>query len=221
MLKLNSALTEPLFDLQRRGCTAIIAGGAVRDSICGRPITDVDVYIWHFNYDHPDGDGRQSSWRGTIPGEDHSGFLHQTFVKSDIYDCEYIDSVLHRTGRRGYERGYTLSPHVLCVDRAHIGGVRYEFIFTKVPPLTYVQTHFDIDLCRAWSDGHKMSVGTPFMRDWHNSTITVSGKINRAEYQYAMANHVPRVQAKYPNYSVVIDPELRNSLTVDTEIVLL
>ena len=202
-------MLEPLHQLHDMGCTAYVAGGAVRDTVLGRPVKDIDIFIWHFNHDPSRGlsQSQQKSWQGLRPGDDAESWLTWVF-DNPTWEPQANHAEQYHGGSFIADEAYNISPHIEDVVNLRLRNIEYQFITTTIHPLEYVNQYFDINLCRGWCDGTKMSLGTAFMQDWHNKTITVSGDLTRAQYQYTIYQHLPRVVAKYPDYTVVIDPEL-------------
>lgn len=205
--KLNSRLLQPLIHIRDRGCVAYVAGGAVRDTILKRPISDIDVFVWHFNSVRAVNDPSiPHTWEGMAPGDDAEFWLTDVVFKHPDWKLQ-TESFVDAWERQNSE-DYIISPHILCVTDMHMLGMKYQFIFTRIHPLRYIKDHFDIDLCRAWCDGTKMRVESAFMNDWHNKTLTLSGDLTHKEYGYAKFQHLPRIQSKYPDHRVIIDPSL-------------
>lgn len=192
----------------------MIAGGAVRDVLCGREINDIDIFIQHFHDVDDNGTSFQTNWDGMMGGDDTNTWLNRVFTEDPNWEC----SCLYRTYERWQHRnvspsniayGAAASPHIISIDTGCFHDMNFQFIFVNKHPLEFVQKYFDINLCRAWFDGTKVSVSSPFLQDWTNKTITLAGDLTRGEYEYARAEHLPRVRRKYPNFTVVVDPELR------------
>lgn len=208
MLKLNRALIEPLRIFQRKApsAQAIIAGGAVRDTLAGRPIRDVDIFYWHYNYSlGTNGRTQDHTWEDQRPGWDQNCIFETWFqTRVDTIGNGWSSG----PGSENYMGG-NVGIHLMVVDQCWINGVKYQFIGTKPKPLDYVRNNFDINFCRAWCDGTKMSAETPFIEDWHNHKMTVTGTLTKDEWYYALRFHVPRLQQKYPDYRVVLDPVMK------------
>ena len=205
--KLTRPLIEPLRTFRRKAPSsqALIAGGAVRDTLAGRPIRDIDIFYWHYNYSLGTGGRTQDhTWEGQKAGYD-SACMFQDWFNVGVHTIGNAWST--GPGSENYMGG-NVGIHLMQIDECWLGGVKFQFIGTKIPPLQYVKEHFDIDFCRAWCDGSKMSVATPFINDWHNNTMTVTGKLTKDEWYYALRYHVPRLQQKYPDRRVVLDPAM-------------
>ena len=204
--KLNRATIAPLLTFQQKAPRAqpIIAGGAVRDTFAQRSIRDIDIFYWHYNYSAEQGT-QDHSWEDMTPGWDQLDMFESWFnVRVETIGNRWT----HGPGSENYMGG-NVGVHLVVVDQCWIAGVKYQFIGTKIPPLQYVRNNFDCNFCRAWCDGKKMSVETPFINDWHNNTMTVSGTLTRDEWYYALRYHMPRLKQKYPDRRIVLDPELQ------------
>ena len=105
--------------------TATIAGGAVRDYMCGKPVRDIDIFIQAQEY-------QERQWRGsgpalpTIPG--------------------YITPRNHmRADNQEYD------PNFLVFEYFGIdpGEIPIQLIFVPGRVLDHIQG-FDMDLCKMW-----------------------------------------------------------------------
>lgn len=149
-----------------------IAGGFLRDSLLGRPVKDIDVYI--------------------LLGENAElkRFAHKPTVYKKMTSVTYegdpsncIRNVYQCTSA-GFDRIniITMGPYVNFSE--------------------FIENSFDIGLCKIYYDvGAGTLHTTPeFEKDVRNKTLTVS--------HYSPENdHLRRILAKYPKYTVVMKHE--------------
>lgn len=198
--KINSTHIEFLRQFRQFLCgnpdtsSVIIAGGAVRDSYFKKPINDIDIYYQHLPDVLVDGPEMENlntlkSFAKTLPSSD-------TFGASVAFDSATPRENWNITGSYG-------SPFIRSiVDVVHMGQ-RYQLIAVNMPAVEFVEKHFNVDLCRCWCDGKRMRYPSAFMRDAKNKTITIAGDIGRQQYHYTYQHHLPKIQEKYPDFTVV------------------
>lgn len=184
--------------------SAIIAGGAIRDAYHGVIESDIDIFIMHPSV-FPQGSAKPDC----MPA--------QQFSHNDWKD--YWSRVLRlRTTQFGpsdsasaafsvYAADTDLehmpSQEILAVWNVFRGLNMYQIIFLNMDPVAYVNDKFDFGLCKAYCDGHKVHFTRDFMHDSHNRKISMVGKdLTTAQVKYALDHHWPRIQEKYPGYSL-------------------
>lgn len=202
-------MVHTLHQIQAAGhTTAIIAGGAIRDTYHDQMVTDVDIFIQH---------------PSTLPAGSlrASGMPPQQFKHADWEDYwadvmrlrtspssrSYVrDSVRwHHSSYDGDSVEDNLMPELLSVWNVFKGLNMYQVIFTTVNPVEYVNDRFDFGLCKAYCDGKRTHLTDDFLRDSRNKTITMVGKeMSSNRVAYAISEHLPRIKEKYPGFQSVI-----------------
>lgn len=179
--------TWMLEQLQQIGFkSAIIAGGAIRDAYFKRKPKDVDIYLWHTKSSTEDPQIK------TL--EDMATYLGTSALK-DLSTQSAENSMAGRSTN--------LIHSVYAAER---NGRRYEFIFVKCPPKTYVREYFDVGICKCWYDGNRVHYTHDFMYDATNRTLSIVGRMNAQELYNTLNNHLRRLQEKFPHHDVRIDP---------------
>lgn len=201
--KITREHTQVLKTIQGLGHTsAIIAGGAVRDSYFSKPISDIDIFIHD-----PEYAGNNVSQLTSFDIGRHllSSDQPQTTFYDD--DCDdYVDELFDT--RWGSPGGGATNRFVSQIINLQKDGILYQIISLKVDPVEYVKKHFDVGLCMAWCDGTRLRFTQRFQTDAANKTITLCGDLTEQEYDYAVRNHIPRIKQKYPNFTVEVEPHL-------------
>lgn len=173
----------------------IIAGGAIRDAYFEKPISDIDIYYQHSldrGVDGPQLENSETLKKLLLPLA-KAGSIASVDVKavtprdsrgwkpSDYYSFRFIRSI---------------------VDVVH-SGQRYQLMATSMPPVEFVQKHFDVNLCRCWYDGVRMRYTGAFLRDARNKTLTIEGEMTKGEYKTMLNIHIPKLKEKYPDFTVI------------------
>jgi hypothetical protein len=206
---------HPLHVLHASGFkSAIIAGGAIRDTYHNKPVRDIDLYIWspetsneHTTRSIKDVlkqlDASHPTRIEPIPAPAAPTFYIKS-AKSPAHQAPAIirPSMGTDCGESIYDTAY-ISGVIPCT----IKGQDFEFIITSINPILYVNDFFDIGLCKCYSDGHKIQLTSDFIEDSLNKTLTIVGKdMHQCHIDYTMQNHVPKLQEKYPNYPIRYAP---------------
>ena len=182
--------------------TAIIAGGAVRDSYFSKPIKDVDIFYWVSEHNDVENSNHSIKPNTTLP------LVNLFELDKNIKSVSTVYTSSNHKQRKGKPNtsscvtGYG-SRHVQSIINIYKNGQTYQLIGLNIAPLEFVNTYFDINLCRCWCDGTRMRYPSAFQQDAMNKTITVAGNLTYLEYKAVMKHHVPRIQRKYPDFVVV------------------
>jgi hypothetical protein len=186
-----------------KGRSAIIAGGALRDIILGKPIKDIDVFI--------EGGGPFEHF------DELHEFLFHEFVlgvrKSDGLAWNLKQEVL--STRRGYANntipkaipGMTSEP--AATDYANFWVVEYpvgwygypvQFVWlTDSDPRKEVFEKFDFALCRVWLDSRRLRWSPEFAADRESKRLTLFD----SGWGSTAPDRVERLRAKFSDYRFV------------------
>lgn len=172
--------------------SAIIAGGAVRDTYFGRDINDIDIYINHADMYDKDSDDIGKLLHQKIASNPYS-FSHLFENNLDVqYGSEYITTIWE------YDED----------------GVIYQIMLLDfITPTGFMQKHFDLGICMAYCDGHQHHFTSEFLQDANNKTITVRGDFDERQLAHIIDHHLPKVEAKYPQHRTVVSPHLQQYLS--------
>jgi hypothetical protein len=163
-----------LLDVQKLSPTAIIAGGAIRDTILSHPVKDVDIFIEATNDDM----FNYTFWKSTIA-------MMSPKNKNNEND--------HSDLANGVEQ-------VLCGIQL---GYKIDLVLVDQPPISHVNDMFDIGLCKTYFTGTQVVLTEDFNYDRLNKTLTVVQQdIDFDEYLHTRLFHCKRVKTKYPDYTI-------------------
>ena len=188
--------------LQSIGYTsAIIAGGAVRDAYFKIRIRDIDIFYYHPKH--------SSEKVMPLKSPEHCAQVfdldttHSSRHNALHPSSDYVRLIYSADMFPSRKSSYDAGTEVQAVIEMWKNMQLYQFIGVTVPPTQYVKEFFDTDICRCWCDGTRMRYSGPFLKDAKNKTITVNGNISRGNYKRVMKEHVPRLQRKFRNFTVV------------------
>lgn len=181
---------------------AIIAGGAVRDTLGDAPIKDIDIFVSYKHAIHVKIDawsllGRRASKlfdcygmpTGYTPPADkathitarvaHSnlnggGSIHLGNLSGSIVVQVPISPMgnLSTTKSSSYDNNRKI---VEVYEAYHPkSGYLLNLIFTEVDPVKYVTDYFDFGICKAWYDGSFVNMHGDYTTDVNNKTITMT-----------------------------------------------
>lgn len=195
---------------------AIIAGGALRDTIVENPVKDVDVFIQDLDPDFVlDPDELQKiadlfgiKYLGTDDkpiAKDHIKLVHdvkaikaEAFVEQVKVDANYI------TAAPNSNRAHVESFINYIVDIQY-NGMKYQLIFIEMEPVSYVYNDFDFGICKVYFDGVKMVVTEEFWYDLEHKQLTISGKFSAGQLLHTLYVHRSNLIKKFPGWKVVVD----------------
>jgi len=182
---------------------AIIAGGAPRDTYHNQMVRDYDIFL---NMKATNGmTHTMAHWekvlglhRGKYAFDDHVRFTQSS-----------------------YQQANDLGPRIIRIFDVVKNYTPFQLIFVDVPPVEFVENYFDIGLCKCYVErathitGKERSLrihySNDFLQDSLNKTLTICGRdMTKAQFEYTMKNHLPRIQYKYPTHSVRVAPHLQH-----------
>jgi len=199
-MQIDKEIIQTLRLIQQHGFrSAVIAGGAIRDTYFNQLPRDVDIFVYDPGLS---GEEIMYPYTGTVD----SNFLTQCFR-------------LDRTSnpRRASSDRVTRASNSIC-SYGSLHGVTsvwdvmkdcvpYQFITLSAPPIDWVNQSFDFGLCKAYYDGEKIRFTSDFMFDMQHKQLTIVGKtLTLGQMVHAIDVHAPRIQTRYPAYTVVPAP---------------
>jgi hypothetical protein len=158
---------------------AHIAGGAVRDTILGRPIKDIDVFL---NYQHTD----------TVAQMLHSkfGYVKETreWTKyQNLSDPVVVDAInLEKADE-------TIPLNLIGLDEPKTMQMNVE--------------RFDFGICMAAWNGEKVYTAPQFETDVKNKTFTLSRADNQEQFAYSMSRFKKLTTDRYRGYILSVPLE--------------
>jgi hypothetical protein len=168
--------------------SAVIAGGALRDDYTGKPISDIDIFVWDHCYSIQE-------WK-TIPEVP----LIESCLSSVIGSNNWKQLLKSSYGPNPDNK-------LTRIWEYQTSHFPVQVIMTKMKPVEHIEKHFDFGLCKVWSDGVKIRYTPDFLRDVKNKTLTLVAKeMCQREFDYAMQVHHEKLQAKYPTFNTIIPP---------------
>lgn len=197
-----------LRSIQRAGFnSAVIAGGAIRDDFFKEDFKDLDVFLWH-----PECSDENISFNHHI----YDNIDERVIEDLNSY-IEPDDSILSISSHptRDQKSSYSYGSGIVDIWNLYhyIKNKQIQFIFTEDNPITYVTEQFDIGLCMCYFDGIKIHYTNAFMNDFIHKTITICGKLDKKNFAHCIEEHLDRVKAKFPGYTVKVAKELEKFLT--------
>jgi hypothetical protein len=178
------AKTQTLFP------NAIIAGGALRDTVVDVKVKDIDIFIC-------------SSLKAQIKDfEDLFGISKSGTLGGDGVSHHPTDTM------SDYALGYSQLdgiPRVREVIDMVLNGTQYQFIFVNIPPVKFVYDSFDFGICKIYFDGIKLNITDEFWYDFENKQLTWSGKFLPAQIHHTLFIHRVNLADKFPNWKFVIE----------------
>ena len=194
---------------------AVIAGGFARDTICGIPTKDIDIWF------HPDQTYQQV--RNKLTEKD--GVMTEDAYNTEFYTPEsvhefdpwYAYSILAKTLRKG---GMTVSKpqHITMYNedagitwcqnltKVRVNGVSVDLICVTEPVGRDVQAlfdQFDFGICMASMRGRQVIFDERFQKDIKNRTLTFYDTSRSDEDMDRVLNdHLPRLRKKFPTFTV-------------------
>lgn len=200
--------------IQLKFPSAIIAGGALRDTICDNPVKDVDIFISDldpnfilcFEEQKKIADLFGIEFIGTEEKStrDHLKMVHN--IKSLKQRKQKELMIVSRDYAQGESEMNSLLESFInyIIDIKH-NGVMYQLIFVEAEPISYVYTNFDFGICKVYYDGEDLVVTEEFWYDFENKQLTISGKQGSGQMLHTLFVHRPNLIKKFPNWKVVID----------------
>lgn len=167
--------------------SAIVAGGAIRDYIFGKPIKDIDVFVSYadtYDYLFPISHFAHHLERNVFK-EDWSSYV-------DIPDVDSVYSVLPFTGELPVQI-IVMKPGLSPVERVD---------------------QLDFGFCQAYYDGESVKHTWGFHEDANRKTITLIRCENQQEFDRSIIRY-ERLKQKYPEFTLVIPEKFQRYLPLD------
>jgi hypothetical protein len=164
--------------INQAGYKSVICGGYVRDTICDKPIRDIDLYICGGDYSGVRSFLSDEPWAAMTFDEGSNEYQHQAIVKQEEFE---LKPELHAD----------LPTHTI-----NLIGLRDDY-HDKNLNVSAVIERFNLGICKA---GIEMSSGRiviedEFRRDYKDKQIT----LYRTDWGYeASLKQFIKLQAKYP-----------------------
>lgn len=162
---------------------AIIAGGALRDTVLDLEVKDVDIFIHNVD-DVLFSVADIRELLGVPPDESDTASV--TMCRLDGYNI--------LSNRRKISNLINVS----------LGGVLYQLVFVSMPPIRYVDECFDFGLCKIYFDGTVLKLFDEFQHDLDNQQITLLGAFTERELARSVFAHRQQIIKKLPGWKVVI-----------------
>jgi len=165
----------------------IIAGGAVRDFVMGKPYRDIDIWI-------PEVKKGQKAFtlEAVIPQQLEFG------------DDDNISSTPLDLADQPRDNPYEDVKGILSVHDMYYKGTQYQLIFVPDNPKELVENHFDFGFCRIFHDGHKIHTTKAFETDRDNKTLTYDiSTMDRANIEKIEKVRGPKLLKKYPDFTLI------------------
>lgn len=171
---------------------AVIAGGALRDLIIGRPVKDIDIFIKATGSDDD-----THRFLASIYGEAHA--LNKEDVKEYHEQLSELQGVYSLSRPRETEDDW-LSPSREIRDE---NGCPFQVIAlnTEVTPTSVVE-RMDFGICRVAHDGQHLDATHEFLLDMENQTFTLLRAHSPARSQH---RYDRLVREKYQGWRL-LDP---------------
>lgn len=183
---------------------AIIAGGAVRDMIMGKPFRDVDIWIpnktknltRNMEYDLPRAlglEGGQGEYITLAAGTQKPKSVSAPLLRWTEPRAEEVDEDLYATK----------SP-ISSVFNMGFKESFYQLILVKESPLKMVENFFDVGFCQAWHDGKRVGTLPAFDKDKEQKTFTLDkSRMEPGAFDTIIRKRIPSLQKKYPDFKLV------------------
>ena len=183
-LTAQSTAVRKLIKLRELGWDAIIAGGAVRDTFHGKPISDIDIFTTLSSTVKKPGYFKDQKWLE---------YWVNFFGKTGLHSVRFLGNE--------YTFG-SLDKHLLAVWEIKFEKTKYQIILLDKDPIKYMTDNFDFGLCRAYCSGTKMHFTDAFIKDSMNQTITLYPEhLTDEQIEYATGRHLKKLIAKYPGFT--------------------
>lgn len=176
--------------------SAILAGGAVRDSFLGREVSDYDIYVWD-----PRAEGNPEPTAKNVKSitDSHIAGIFDLKTQASFMGLDRCNRLAQN------DHKYCFAKHLSEVWSVHKGGDEYQICFVTRNPVEYINTNFDIGICKAYCDGKRIHYTTDFLNDVRNQTLTLcSREFTQEHFDYVLDDHLDRMKRKFPNHKVVV-----------------
>lgn len=188
-MMLTIARLQSFYDQLKSGLedsTIVIGGGAVYDTLNGRPVRDLDVYVQSpFDWDTGTEDLKEDI-SNTVTWFNRTYYTSgKCLSKSDIDKKNYG----------------TVSVQTVWHWDHTIGDLPVDMIFVSKPPSEYIETEFSFGLCQAWVGHYGLRTTRAYWRDSLNRTITfmLDHKVGTPAHDKCR-EHALKLKLKYPDW---------------------
>lgn len=212
---------------------AIIAGGAIRDSVLGTAVKDVDIFIKGDLYRSDPLLTYNSTFDvisrittsitkeiAEIPVDivieglsirnlqryiNDSNKNSETNLDKAFFD-EYVAKIAADT-LDGSDDSYSVdssTADISSVISFRIGNDVFQLVFVDCDPIDYVTLCFDYNICKAYTDGTNIVLTDEFWADVDLKFITLNGSFTAATLARVIGEHGARLKLKYPGWTLVI-----------------
>jgi hypothetical protein len=221
-MKIPHHMVHGVRSLQSLGFSStIVAGGAPRDLYHNKQIKDIDFFLMD-----PLVSTERIDWN-SLPNREQSlkmsppMFIPYT-LGLDIKNCVVgTDSAqgfnwilskvdFERNSSYSYGKEFTWITQIWNLNIIY--HVPLQFIFTNKNPTLMVEENFDIGMCVCYFDGQKIRYSDEFITDATQRQLTVRGQLTTGQIHKALNDHIPRLQRKYPGYTIEYAPHIRDQI---------
>jgi len=191
--------------------SAIIAGGALRDTICDNQVKDVDIFIQDHGQAINDLSiaelfGIECVAKSTASSRDRIVLMHDIKQLKTIAAKNYTAKVDSRyVTQEGSGHQALVESFINYIYDVYYNGVNYQLIFVECDPVEMVHKDFDFGICKVYFDGTTLTVTDEFWYDYENKQLTIAGSLSSSQMIHTMYVHRPNMVKKFPNWKVVID----------------
>lgn len=175
--------------------SAIIAGGAVRDSYFKRPINDIDIYYWHPGYS----EGKEKNQNTELP---FSALFDLNMQDTELFDADEVKTVF-KSANQTKKNGYENLTGIVSVTDIIKNEQKYQFIGTEIPPPQYATTKFDFHICMCYCDGKKMRYTNEFLTDAMNRTLTINPNLSDYRYGLVLKTRLAKMKNYFPRFTLI------------------
>jgi hypothetical protein len=190
---------------------AIIAGGALRDTIIDNVVKDVDIFISDrdvkiediaalFNlkviFDLEEIDNQNVDCIKL--SHDIKLLKMMAAAKFPVSDKRHVN--VESLGNKSL-----LESFITQIFDIKYKGTIYQLIFVEQDPIKMVYNDFDFGICKVWYNGEDFVISDEFWYDLENKQLTISGKFSMGQMIHTLFVHRNHLVKKFPNWKVVID----------------
>ena len=167
----------------------VIGGGFTRDIRNHKPIKDIDIIMNMKMFSF--GEGR----------------AFDAWLKSRQMLLLSGDKAYNSQSKGNNFKVYGPSPE----QKVSSKDVEVQIIACQVPPLLFIEQTFDYGLCQvATLPSGDVYASDQYMMDEENKTLTLMVRESITPYQlgYALKDHLPRLQKKFPTHKLVVSTDI-------------
>jgi hypothetical protein len=190
----NKILGEEQFEVLRilqkhYNSSAVIAGGAVRDMLMGKPFRDVDVF---YQRGH-------EQWKSLAKVVEYTLPNVLQFGPEDYVDIQ------NNKPDNPYKEG---GADILQVDSLIYRGVEYQLIEVNLPAIDMMHQQFDVNFNKVLYDGEKLLTTLEFTFDKDHQIFSINpANWTQKNLDRVLETRVPALQIKYPTFKPVVDEQ--------------